>query len=452
MSLPPDIILRHAQKPVPRYTSYPTAPHFHAGVGTNAYREWLQELPRDASLSLYLHVPFCDTLCWFCGCHTKITQRYAPVAEYLSALMREVETVAALVPAGARVTQIHWGGGSPTILSADDTRRLMERIASRFRLADGHEFAVEVDPRGMDNERIDALAECGLTRVSIGVQDFDPEVQKAINRVQTVEETRRVVDRFRDHGVGSLNIDAIYGLPGQHGPQLKRTLEEVTRLEPDRIALFGYAHVPWMKRHQSMIPTEALPGVVERHAQAEMAAYWLGLDGYERVGIDHFARSEDVLAAAAREGRLQRNFQGYTVDPSDALIGLGASAIGKLPGGHVQNEPAIAGYQRAIAEQGLAAVRGIAFSAEDRMRGEVIERLMCDLAFDAEALGQRFGEAFAPLADSARAIIADDEDGFVEPTPHGFAVTDRGRPFLRAIAAHFDAYLATRPNGHSLAV
>ncbi len=213
-----------------------------------------------------MHVPFCDTLCWFCGCHTKITRQYAPIADYLEALKREITAVAAHVPASARLAHLHWGGGSPTILTPDDSARLVDHIHRSFPTAARFEFAVEVDPRGMDRARIDALADSGLTRVSIGVQDFDPAVQRAINRVQSVDETRRVVDAFRDRGVASLNIDAIYGLPGQQAPQLERTLDEVAALAPDRVALFGYAHVPWMKRHQSMIDTAALPGVLERHA------------------------------------------------------------------------------------------------------------------------------------------------------------------------------------------
>lgn len=452
MSLSPEAILRNAEQPVPRYTSYPTAPHFHAGIGAETYRGWLQALPENAALSLYVHVPFCDTLCWFCGCHTKITRQYAPIADYLEAMLREIATIASLVPASARVTHLHWGGGSPTILSPDDSRRLVDRIRRLFRIDDAMEFAVEVDPRGMDEARIDALAESGLTRVSIGVQDFDPAVQKAINRVQSAEETRAVIGRFREHGVGSLNIDAIYGLPGQHAPQLTHTLDEVVKLSPDRIALFGYAHVPWMKRHQSLIDTASLPGVLERHAQAELAASVLDDAGFARIGIDHFARRDDELAVAAREGRLQRNFQGYTVDPADALIGLGASAIGKLPQGYVQNEPAIAGYARATRSGGLAAVRGVALSTEDQMRGEVIERLMCDLAFSRRHLRMRYGAAADPLIAQADEIIKEDADGFVVGTEDGFLITSRGRPFLRTVAARFDAYLPSRPNGHSLAV
>ncbi|MGL4239622.1 MAG: oxygen-independent coproporphyrinogen III oxidase [Beijerinckiaceae bacterium] len=447
-----DAILRNASRPVPRYTSYPTAPHFHSGVNAGTYGRWLGGLPPGARLSLYVHVPFCDTLCWFCGCHTKITRQYTPVATYLDALRHVIDTVAAHAPASARVTHLHWGGGSPTILSAHDIRTLADDLRAAYRFAPDVDFAVEVDPRGMDPERIDALSACGLTRVSIGVQDFDPGVQKAINRIQSVEETEDVIRRFRANGVRSLNIDAIYGLPGQLEPQLRRTIDEVIRLEPDRIALFGYAHVPWMKRHQTMIDAGALPGVVERHAHAEAAARWLEAAGYIRIGIDHFALPGDPLAAAARDNRVQRNFQGYTVDPADALIGFGASAIGRLPQGYVQNEAAIAAYQRAAHGGGLATVRGVALTDEDRLRAEVIERLMCDLEFSQDRLRASHGAAAEPIIAEAEAILTSDCDGFVIRTADGFRVSDAGRPFLRSVASRFDAYLPGRPGGHSLAV
>jgi oxygen-independent coproporphyrinogen III oxidase len=450
-ALAADRILRHAA-PVPRYTSYPTAPHFHTGVTSDDYAGWLADLPARARLSLYAHLPFCDTLCWFCGCNTKITRRYEPVAGYLATLKREIAAVGARTPRGATVERIHWGGGSPTILAPDDIRALAEATHRAFPVARDAEFAVEIDPRGLDADRIDALAACGLTRVSIGVQDFDPAVQAAINRVQTVDETRRVVDAFRAHDVRSLNIDAMYGLPGQREAQLEHTLDEVVRLAPDRIALFGYAHVPWMKRHQTMIDESALPGVVERHAHAEFAGDLLVAAGYERVGIDHFALPHDAMAEAARDGRLSRNFQGYTVDDADALIGLGASSIGRLPQGYVQNATAIADYERCVRTDGLAVRRGLALTAEDVLRAHVIERLMCDLAFDAHAVRSRFGHAAASVIAEAEAFAAEDVDGLTARTAAGFAITARGRPFARAVAARFDTYLRQSEARHSVAV
>jgi oxygen-independent coproporphyrinogen-3 oxidase len=447
-------IARLIGKPVPRYTSYPTAPHFHAGIREAEYGAWLEGLPGEADLSLYMHIPFCDSLCWFCGCHTRITRRYEPVGLYLGALIREIGMAAARVPKGAKVSQIHWGGGSPTMLSPDDIRRLGSATREAFSLKPDCEFAVEIDPRGLDQARIDALAEIGLTRVSLGVQDFDPKVQWAINREQSFEETERVALGFRAHGVTSLNIDAIYGLPHQTEARLLATLEKVVSLEPDRIALFGYAHVPWMKKHQEMIPPEALPGIEERFAQAESAARFLVGAGYRRVGIDHFAKPSDALAIAARTGRLKRNFQGYTVDPADALIGFGASAISSLPGGYVQNEPTTGRYLALVSEGKLPIARGLALTEEDRLRRAVIEALMCQMELDERVLAR----SAAP--ESLKAEIRAEMDGFrdearrgwVIRTRDGLIVTEAGRPFLRLIAARFDAYLAQAAGRHSVAV
>ena len=451
MTLKPDDIIALAA-PVPRYTSYPTAPHFHSGIDAATYAGWLAGLPQAARLSLYMHVPFCDTLCWFCGCHTKITRRYEPVRDYLDALMAEAATIGLLVPQGATVSHIHWGGGSPTMLRPDDIRRLSDATRAAFRLDGPCDFAVEIDPRGLDDAHMDALVASGLTRASIGVQDFDIEVQQAINRIQSVEETRRVVEGLRARGVASLNIDAIYGLPHQTLTRLENTLREVVRLRPDRIALFGYAHVPWMKKHMAMIPEDSLAGVVERYRHAEVAAALLVSEGYERIGIDHFALPHDSLAVAARAGTLQRNFQGYTVDPADALIGLGASAIGALPQGYVQNLTATPAYMRGALEGRLLAGRGVALSHEDRIRRGVIERLMCALDFSESALAGAAPDLRRALAAEARAILAEDAYDFLQPTPDGFRVTEAGRPFLRTIAARFDAYLPKRTAKHSLAV
>lgn len=452
MSLSPDIVIEQASRAVPRYTSYPTAPHFNTEVDGRTYQRWLLDVPENASLSLYLHIPYCDTLCWFCGCHTKITRQYAPVEGYLGALMREIDLIAQIIPRSTSVRQIHWGGGSPTILQPDDIRRLADHTAQRFSLARDCDFAVEVDPRGMDAPRIDALLERGLSRVSIGVQDFDPAVQAAINRFQSVDETRDVIDRFRAGGVRSLNIDAVYGLPKQGLDQLEATLDAVLGFAPDRIALFGYAHVPWVKRHQAMILESDLPGVVERHAHAIAASRRIEEAGYRTIGIDHFARPQDSLAVAAANGTLRRNFQGYTDDPADVLIGLGASAISALPQGYVQNEPAIARYQRLVETGQLAAIRGRSLTDEDRRRARVIERLMCDLGFSAAKCRTSFGDEAEDVIAVADKIIREDRYGFVEPNDDGFSITSVGRPFTRLLAAEFDAYLARRPGGHSLAV
>jgi oxygen-independent coproporphyrinogen-3 oxidase len=439
---------------VPRYTSYPTTPHFHSGVDEASYAGWLEALGEGKTLSLYAHIPYCDSLCWFCGCHTRITRRYEPVGFYVGGLSREIALIAERLPGRNSVTHLHWGGGSPTMLAADDIKRLAAGFRERFSFAADAEFAVEVDPRGLDQPRIDALADAGLTRVSIGVQDFDPEVQWAINREQSFEETRRAVDAFRAKGVRSLNIDVLYGLPYQTETRVISTLEQVLALSPDRIALFGYAHVPWMKKHQEMIAPESLPGTLERFRQAESAARLLSEAGYQRVGIDHFAKADDALAKAQQHASLRRNFQGYTVDPADALIGFGASAIGGLPQGYVQSEPTTGRYLAMLSQGRLPVARGLALSDHDRLHRAVIESIMCMRDIRMNWLQELPGTEADKLA--VRNLIAGLRDerqrGWVTTSRHGLSLHEEARPFLRLIAAQFDAYLTRSAGRHSAAV
>ena len=314
-------MIRRLSAPVPRYTSYPTAPHFTEAIGESAYRGWLGDVMPATLVSLYLHIPFCDRLCWFCGCHTKQVLRYAPIAAYLKALQAELRTLGAALSGRGRVTQIHLGGGSPSMLLPADMCLLSDRIREQLTVSEGVEFSIEVDPNDMTPDRYDGFAEAGVTRVSVGVQDFDPLVQRSINRIQTVEQTRAVIDAVRRRGVRSVNLDVLYGLPHQTIDSLDATVDAVLEMAPDRIALFGYAHVPWMKTHQKMIDEAALPDVVERYYQSQHAAAKLVAAGYEPIGMAHFARPGDPLAVAAREGRLHRSFQGYTTDDAPVLIG-----------------------------------------------------------------------------------------------------------------------------------
>jgi oxygen-independent coproporphyrinogen-3 oxidase len=445
----PEVIERYAA-PVPRYTSYPTAPCFTGAVDAGTYARWLDALPSRAALSIYAHIPFCDSLCWYCGCTTKATRRYEPVEGYMRALLTEIDVVAGRLSQPCRTVHVHWGGGSPSILRPDDIRRLADAIAGSFGLAAEAEFAVEVDPRHIDPERVRAFAAAGVNRVSVGVQDFAPAVQRAINREQSRETTRRVIDLFRAAGVRSVNVDLVYGLPHQTRDSVERTIEEVIALEPDRVALFGYAHLPSRFRHQRLIAEAALPGSVERFAQANRAANRLVAAGYIRVGLDHFARSGDRLA----HGPVHRNFQGYTTDCADALLGLGASAIGRLPEGYVQNSPITPDYQRRIAEGGLATVRGRELTDEDRARSLVIERLMCELRFPGAELKRSFPGHAELLTAEAEALLEADRDGLLAPGGGDavFEVTEKGRPFLRTLCACFDAYLEQGPARHSTGV
>ncbi|MAW88409.1 MAG: oxygen-independent coproporphyrinogen III oxidase [Phyllobacteriaceae bacterium] len=446
-----ELIERYA-KPVPRYTSYPTAPHFTPDIDASAYRSWLEAITPGTPVSLYAHIPFCDRLCWFCGCTTKQVQRYDPVEVYLDSLRAEIAHAGDAVTREAFVTAMHFGGGSPTMLKADDIRLLGETLRGHFAFSPDAEISVEMDPNDMTEDRFDAYAAIGMTRASLGVQDFDPAVQKAINREQTVEQTRSVVDGVRRRGVNSVNLDILYGLPHQTVESIERTVRACIAMEPDRIALFGYAHVPWMKKHQTMIDETVLPGLVERFRQQDHAAALLREAGYIAIGFDHFARPSDSMAKALQDGTLKRNFQGYTTDDAPVLIGLGASAIGQLPQGYVQNSPASGDYQRRIANDGFATVRGVRLNGDDVMRRAVIEKLMCDFAFSREWVLDTFGASARAIIDEADDLVASDRDGLFARDGATYRVTETGRPFVRVIAAHFDAYLHKGAARHSAAV
>jgi oxygen-independent coproporphyrinogen-3 oxidase len=441
-------LARKYAAPVPRYTSYPTAPHFSPRVGDVQYVSWVGALPDRATLSLYVHIPFCHELCWYCGCNTKATKRYPPVAGYLHSLESEIANVAALVPRNHSVTHLHWGGGSPNILSAGDIVTLAEALRGAFNVVEGIDFAVEIDPRHMDAAKADAFARAGVNRVSVGVQDFDADVQAAIGREQSYETTRDAIAALRARGIAAINIDLMYGLPRQTQASVERTIGQVLTLDPDRIAVFGYAHLPERMKHQRLMPIEALPETLERFAQAERIRRRLEAHGYVRIGLDHFAKPADALAA----GRIARNFPGYTTDTADALLGLGASSIGRLPQGYVQNAAAVADYERRIRACGLATAKGLALTEDDKVRAAVIERLMCDLTFSASLLRRTFGTAADPVVREAETLVETDEDGLVVPTADGFVVTDTGRPFIRSICARFDAYLARSIARHAAGV
>lgn len=438
--------------PVPRYTSYPTAPHFHAGVDAKTYAGWLRDIAEDAQISLYVHIPFCDRLCWFCGCTTKQTLHYEPIRAYLKVLEREITHVAGLTGGRGTVTALHLGGGSPSMLTPEDMVGLDTHLRSMFVFAADAEISIEIDPNDMTGDRYDALREVGLTRASLGVQDFDDRVQQAINREQTFAQTRAVVDAVRARGIDAINLDVLYGLPHQSVDSVRRTIEQAISLAPARVALFGYAHVPWMKKHQRLIDESALPDAIERLAQQGAAARLLAAAGYRAIGIDHFALPGDPLAVAAWEGTLRRNFQGYTTDRAEVLIGLGASAISQLPQGYAQSTPGSGEYAHRIAEDGLATVRGFALADTDRVRAAAIEQLMCEFRLDAGRLKARFGAgAEAVLAEAAQ-LAAREPNGFFQPDTEGYLVTPAGRPFVRSFAAHFDAYLGAGTARHSIAV
>lgn len=437
---------------VPRYTSYPTPPHFDPAVDARQYRRWLEALDPGITLSLYLHVPFCTSLCWFCGCQTTVVNRYQPVAAYIELLKKEIDAVAEVLGPGRSLSHLHWGGGTPTIVSGDDFRDLMAQLRRCFDFAADAEIAVEADPRALSLKMAAALAAAGVTRASLGVQDVNLEVQRVINRVQPRETTARAVAWLRQAGISDINLDLMYGLPRQTVPGIIETVDSALGLRPDRLCLFGYAHVPWMRPHQRLIDESSLPDAKARLKLYRAASGRLVERGYVAIGLDHFARPDDSMARAAAEGRLHRNFQGYTTDDAGALIGIGASAIGTLPQGYVQNAARVPEYRKAIKADGLATVRGLAIDDGDRLRREVIERLMCALDVDLAEVGARFRVSPEVFRDSLAALEPLESDGLITILGDRVTVRPEGRPVVRVVCAAFDRYLADSKARHSPAI
>ncbi|WP_207536890.1 oxygen-independent coproporphyrinogen III oxidase [Sabulicella rubraurantiaca] len=436
----------YATASLPRYTSYPTAPHFQP-LTPAEHAAGLARIGAGDALSLYLHVPFCHALCWYCGCHTTVTRQEERIERYALGLVREAQLLAEAMPAShGPVTHLHLGGGTPSALGAERLAGVVRHLKRLFPFATGAELSVELDPRTLTEDVVEALAEAGFNRASLGLQDANDKVQRKMGRIQPVQLVEEAMQRLRAAGIRRINLDMMYGLPCQSVAHVVATAQVAARLGADRVAAFGYAHVPWMKPAQRAIRGKELPGAVERLDQAAAAHEALLAHGYEAVGLDHFALPEDPMAIAAREGRLRRNFQGYTTDAAPVLIGMGCSAIGDTPSGYAQNIADERGWVEAVEAGILPVARGLALSEEDRLRRAAIERVMCDLRLDL---------ALLPLCMRARALPglrALAEDGVVALEGDVVRVTESGRRFLRHVAACFDTRLGTGPGRHSVAV
>ena len=432
----------------PRYTSYPTAPHFNKEIGPDTMAGWLEQVPEGGKVSLYIHIPFCRRLCWFCACRTQGTQTDAPLRGYLDMIKAELAMVANSLPVGVKLSRLHWGGGTPTILPPAMITELAEEIDRYFPLSDGSEFSVEVDPTMVDADKIAALSAAGLTRVSLGVQDFDPKVQSAIGRIQSFEDTKWAAEALQDAGAKNLNLDILYGLPFQTADSLTDTVAKTLDLSPDRLALYGYAHVPWAAKRQVLIPEDHLPDGPTRYALFHMASQLFGAAGYDAVGIDHFARAGDSLLNASLNGTLRRNFQGYTDDQSEVLIGIGASSISRFPNGYAQNAPGTGEYATAIASGKLATKRGHIMSTDDCLRAQLIEDLMCRFAIDFSDVAQASGATRAEV----ESIAADLHRRYTDVSTMGADTLTLTEPALsRLMAMDLDTY-QTSSNRHSLAI
>ncbi len=434
-------LLRKYSVPGPRYTSYPTAPYFHTGFGEADWVEALAAPAPDRELSLYAHIPFCDSLCHYCGCNMVATRDYSKTQPYLATLDREMARTAQLVDPKRVVHQLHWGGGTPTYLNPDDIRRLMAMMRQHFSVAPDAEISCEADPRDLTRAHLVALRESGFNRVSFGVQDMDPDVQQAVNRIQAEALIRQVLDWSRELGFSSINLDLIVGLPKQTVDSFSRTLERVAVWAPDRLAVFAYAHVPWMKKHQRLINEADLPDSATRLGLQQAVNEALGAAGYVNIGLDHFARPDDELVRAQQNKTLWRNFQGYTTHKNSDILAFGASSISQTADAYMQNEKNLKRYQERVAATGLAVERGIKLTRDDQIRREAITRVMCDLELDFAVFGEEWGIAFADyFADALADLRPLANDGLVDIAADRVSVTPAGRLFLRNIGMCFDRY------------
>ena len=442
-----DLLARY-DKPGPRYTSYPTAVEFHAGFTEADYRQRLAVADALGSepLSMYAHLPFCEERCLFCGCNVVITKRRDVPAQYLDQVLEEVDLLAKALPHRRRVSQMHWGGGTPTFYPPHDLERLFHAIAERFEFTPDAELGIEVDPRVTTPRQIEALRKLGFNRLSMGVQDFAPEVQRAVHRIQSYEWTRAMVEQARAEGFGSINIDLIYGLPYQTVEGFRQTLERVVEIRPDRVAVYSFAFVPWIKAHMKHLPQESMPDAALKLELLALSIDAFARAGYRAIGMDHFALPTDELSRAIESRTLSRNFMGYTVQSARDMVGVGISAIGDVQGGFVQNVKKLPDYEQSIAAGRFPIERGYRLDADDTVRRHVITELMCNFHLDRRDVERRFDISFASYfaPELAELTGAPAADGLIEVTPGTLDVTPLGRRFVRNLCMVFDRHLRAR--------
>lgn len=447
------LIIRH-DRPGPRYTSYPTAVEFQ-DFEPGLYEKHLGAADAfgEAPLSLYLHLPFCEERCLFCGCHVIIAKNHSKAGPYIELLTREIALVARRTPNRRNFAQLHLGGGTPTYHPPEELRFLVDTLLRHYAPLPGAELAVEVDPRVTTGEHIDTLADLGFNRVSMGVQDFAPDVQRRVNRIQTPEQTKAIIDHARRRGYSGINVDLIYGLPFQTPETFEKTVERVIDMDVDRVACYSFAFVPWIRGHQKKLDEAELPAKETKMELFAIAREKLLGAGYETIGMDHFAKPEDELARAKKEGRLRRNFQGYAVVPGDDVLGFGISAIGDVRGAMFQNEKKLSRYRHLVEEGRLPAVRGIVRSRDDEIRADVIHRLMCNFVIDLGAVSGRWGIDFASyFAPDLELLDPYREEGLVLVEGESIRATPIGELFVRNLAMCFDRYMREKHAGEKAPV
>lgn len=438
-------LVKKYDKAGPRYTSYPTAPHFHEGFTGEDYKNEIlrtneQENPPD--LSLYFHIPYCDSLCYFCGCNMIVTRNRTRIAEYIDYLKKEIDLLKNYIDTDRKVTQVHWGGGTPTHLKPDEIRELSSYINNSFKFRDDVETGCEIDPRELTKDHLVALREGGFNRISMGVQDFNPEVQKAVNRMQSEELTSKVIDWVKELGFHSFNLDLIYGLPLQTVDEFAKTVDKIIKLDPDRIALFNFAHVPWMKKHQKLINADDLPSPEDKLQILKMSVAKLTSAGYEFIGMDHFAKPDDELTVALKEKKLYRNFQGYSTRAGADLFGFGITSISQLGNIYVQNLKEEKPYYESLDKGEIPSFKGYKLTEDDILRRHVIMKVMCDFELDFKSIEDKFGinfeKYFAWGLENLKPLI---EDGLAKIDNRKLKVSEMGRLLIRNIAMNFDGYI-----------
>ncbi len=440
-------LLQKYQSAVPRYTSYPTAVQFKEETNDSLLKHELSLIDTSKPLSLYIHIPFCQSLCWYCGCNTHITSKEEPILSYLEALHKEIDIYKESIGTNVSISHLHFGGGTPTYMPAEEFKKLMTKIYSFATPTEDAELAIEIDPRTLKEDMVTALAEMGINRVSLGVQDFDPKVQEAIHRIQPYELNEKVLNWLKNVGISNVNFDLIYGLPAQTEDSIRTTIEQTVKLSPSRIALFGYAHVPWMMPHQKVLEQHYMPNTEERFAMAELAKELLLEAGYKAVGFDHFAKEEDSLYQSLKQGDLHRNFQGYTTDKAKVMLSLGASSIGRTEQAFMQNTTSTKAYKEALNQGKLPIAKFLSLSEDDRLRSDLIEELMCTFEVDLNKY-----QNLEPLFTNPDVLTDMQQDGLCTLKDNQLKVTEQGQPFVRIAATAFDAYFKPQANRHAKAV
>ena len=434
-------LIQKYDQPVPRYTSYPTAVHFNHSISQRHYLTQLEQLNAEQAVSLYLHIPFCHILCHYCGCQTKAVNSYSAVNTYVQSLLKEIELVGKSLTHKISVSHLHFGGGSPNFLSAGDLGKIMGSLSRYFDLTKDAEIAMETDPRLMDDDKIKTLAELGFTRISLGVQDFNPEVQDAVNRVQPFAEVQHCVNTLREQGINKINFDLMLGLPLQTLAGIKQTVTQAISLQPDRLAVFAYAHVPWMKKHQVLLEKYPMPGAKLRFDMAMCIKQELNWAGYQSIGIDHFALPTDSLYTAQQQSRLRRNFQGYTDDQAQDIIGFGLSSISFIGGSYMQNSSDSLAYRQSVRAGKYPVNRGRVMTKQDQQRHAVIEKIMCGYQVDV-----------CEYAGAIESLKGLKKDKLLTIDGTKIQVTEKGWPFARIVAAHFDDYYQVQEGQHARAI